>query len=273
MTGPATLTPTARRSAPPPPSVALTALLDLLYADLNPDSFGLCVIGAGRGREAFGWRLGSVPRGVWPPKLVSELNYTPPPELHLCAATFDQHRQAPREARVLWAEVPQRVTEPHKVKAPAGSGRKWIDEWSVQPEDEAAARAGIAAFPLPPSFIVNGGWALFPCWRLAAPLALDGRTLARVQAVQRALATAIGGRTDTIRQPVATTQPASAETAMESVIACDILRAALPVPGSTARLGGGATHARVRLELFDAARAYDLTAIEEAAAAAAKGRV
>lgn len=67
---------------------------------------------------------------------------------------------------------------------------------SVIPEEEAATiRSALAAFPLPPSFLIDGGHTVVGLWTLVAPLAVD-RESARAEALYRGLAARLGGAED-----------------------------------------------------------------------------
>jgi hypothetical protein len=135
-----------------------------------------------------------------------------------------------------------------------------------------AATARLAAFPLPVSALVDAFDGLFAVWLLAAPARLDhGPTLARVEALQKALAEALGGRTDTVSEAVPRRgMLLGGQTPTRTWAAWDPRRA-LRLPGSRNRAYGECGR-EVLLARADLSRRYTLEELEAAVAPKANGK-
>jgi hypothetical protein len=116
------------------------------------------------------------------------------------------------------------------------------DGWQVPADVDAAARARLVAFPLPPTIVLNDLHTLAAVWALEQPLdvARDGR---QATELLTRLAARLGGAAGD-----------------------DVLRTMLPLPGTLVRNAGTSALHLVELETLNETARYSLAAIETAMA-------
>jgi hypothetical protein len=183
--------------------------------------------------------------GHLPDWLLRELRPAIPDDIRFALASFRPgHQPAIADVPALWVEIFQRAVMPRRA-------------WEVDAELRAAALSRIAAFPLAPSFVLDQRFNLLAIWQLDRPA--PRRLEAQLEELQRALAIALGGRTELERVPRARSSGGASFVEMP---ACSLRRPVLRVPGShnhdraidePVRLLGGDPDRRYRLEEIIAA--------------------
>lgn len=237
--------------ATPQPAERFTDRLRRLLAALyrgprgtEQGAFVHAVFGRGSAAEASAAHRGLTPR------LLRELASSEPDDVNFVPATMTTDGKRAFDLGFVFTEI---------ALDPKFDGHAF----RVPDADLEAVTRRLAAFPLGLGALIDAGDGLFVAWFLREPAALDDpATLARVEAVQQALAATLGGRTDMVQAAIPR-NTIGATTRTRTLPAWSPLRACLPCPGS--RNHGLVPEGRVVVLVhLDAAMRYDLFELEAA---------
>jgi hypothetical protein len=233
-------------------SLTLTQGIVGLLGALYRDTRGYVHVLIGRGSAT---TAAIIPAGqrfdYVPPVILTELGYAQPADIRLTVATASQDKSW-LDLPAVWVEIPLEPAFDNHLG------------YVIPDEVAAAARDRLAAFPLPPSAVVDQVWTWLALWLLDAPLRLDmPEERARAERLQHALAVAVGGLTADLHIEIPRGTHAFGPAQHETVPGYSPVRPALRLPGSRERSRGVAGHL-VQLAHLDADLRYAVAAIEQA---------
>ena len=210
----------------------------------------------GRGRAA-GQVAYAIARGphLLHHRLLQELGYETPDELHLAACSFnDSTNSRPLDVGAVWVEL--QLAMHFDVKRGPTCDQAALDE----------ATDAIGQFPAALSILLDAGDSLLAVWLLDRPVRLDEpASRQRIEELQRRLAVALNGRVGDVEcaVPVVARAELGAPARVAHIQATDPTRPVLPLPGSRNFTHGG-PGLPVQLAHASLEHRYSITDIEAA---------